>query len=462
MNFPHPPAIDRSWTIPPHSPRPQQVPRGRSPLVETLRADPASAAAFWRAVQTQGTPLVEGVGPIRDYTFLHRGGDHVRRVALVTNKLLDPTRPDDALLERVPGTDVWALTLRLGAGWRGTYSLAVDAPQALDRSAHARRLPDAVADDARHANAEAVRAPAPHRPGAGAGQLLAARRRRSLAVTDPARHAAVNDWYDLLELARPDPRSREFGLTGESVCAGPQAPRPLRTPSPAPPGRVESAGTTGRAWWHVPDIDPGDRGWDVLVLADGDRWTGRGSAALDALAHSGTVAPTATLLLSHGGRDQRVDELSCNPRTVEAVLDLIDEAPETELGGRLTRDPERTTFAGQSLGGLQALYAQALAPERFGASISQSGSFWWPNSPAPEQAQWLTRQLAAAEVRLDRVHLEVGLAEWVLVDLTRELAQVLAPRCAHLSYAEFDGGHDPACWVVGLPHAIAALSASRS
>ena len=40
---------------------------------------------------------------------------------------------------------------------------------------------------------------------------------------------------------------------------------------------------------------------------------------------------------------------------------------------------DRTVVAGQSFGGLSALYAGLHWPERFGCVLSQSGSYWWPH-----------------------------------------------------------------------------------
>ncbi|MGB4779924.1 alpha/beta hydrolase-fold protein, partial [Microbacterium sp.] len=209
--------------------------------------------------------------------------------------------------------------------------------------------------------------------------------------------------------------------------------------------------------WHVPAVDPGPEVWDVLVLLDGDRWAAGGTARLDGWAESGVLPPTATLLLGHGGLEERVADLTCNPRLIAEITALIDAAP-AALGAPVTRDADRTTITGQSLGGLTALYAQCLAPERFGASVCQSGSFWWPNPLGGEPAEWLTRAIRDSDARLGRVHLEVGLAEWVVLEPTRRLRAELEDRCALLDYREFDGGHDPACWEASLPHALHRLT----
>ncbi|GAA1469176.1 enterochelin esterase domain-containing protein [Microbacterium thalassium] len=420
----------RRRAVPPHAARSAGLSRGESPAVQALAADPTPAAieAFWDRVVAVGTPLVEGDGPLRDYTFVHRG--EARRVALIINKLVDDTTLADALLRRVPGTDVWALTVRLGAGWRGTYALAVDDGTAL-------ALTDAELAE------------------------LDVRRGRSLSVAGASRHPSLHAWYDLLRMSRPDPHATGRSLLG-SAAAGPEAPPEWRMPTRPSPGRVIGAPHPRRAArWHVPDLDPGPEGWDVLVLLDGDRWLDDDPGLLDAWAAAGVVPPTATLVLGHGALEARVADLTCNPGLIADIVELIDAAPGV-LGAPVAATADRTTIAGQSLGGLTALYAQCLEPGRFGASVCQSGSFWWPNPQGGEPAEWLSRTIDESATRLGRVHLEVGTNEWVLLDPTRRLRDVLAGRCDHLAYVEFDGGHDPACWAAGLPHALHRVTQHRA
>jgi enterochelin esterase family protein len=45
-----------------------------------------------------------------------------------------------------------------------------------------------------------------------------------------------------------------------------------------------------------------------------------------------------------------------------------------------------------------------------------------------------------------RCYLEVGLQEWVLLPMARHLRDVLDAREYPLTYAEYNGGHDFACW----------------
>lgn len=89
----------------------------------------ALAAEFWQEAESLGTPLVEeldGAPGHRAVTFLWRGHRATRQVLFFGNRLTDRAHLAGSLLERVPGTEVWHLGLRLRADHRGSYRLAAD------------------------------------------------------------------------------------------------------------------------------------------------------------------------------------------------------------------------------------------------------------------------------------------------------------------------------------------------
>ncbi|WP_030253870.1 enterochelin esterase domain-containing protein [Streptomyces violens] len=112
--------------------------RTAGPCVERLAARLATAieaqrpvllADFWAEVERRGTPLVEEAAdsPGRyAVTFLWRGHRATCQVLLLADGLTDPGDLASALLERLPGTDVWHLTYLLPAGSGGAYRLAAD------------------------------------------------------------------------------------------------------------------------------------------------------------------------------------------------------------------------------------------------------------------------------------------------------------------------------------------------
>ncbi|MGO1305997.1 MAG: enterochelin esterase domain-containing protein [Microbacterium gubbeenense] len=408
----------RALTTPPHTPRRVGVERGSSPAVEAVRDDPSSAEEFWERIVRDGTPLVEGTGSVREYTWAHRG--EAERVALVAGKLTDDTTMDDVMFERLPGTDLFALTLRIRSDWRGTYALAVD-----DGS------------------------PAEPSP------ALAERRARALGVTDPARHDRVTAWYELVIRSRPDPLAREQ-FRGASVASGPDAPPlPERASSDEAchifPARIPSAsGGVREAVWYLPHGIA--RAGGVIVMLDGDRRLADGEAEFAAWARAHLAADTAVLLLGHGSLAERDADLTCNPALVDDLRALLADAPI-----EIPAHPERTAIQGSSLGGLSALYAQCVAPEVFGTSICQSPSFWWPNAKSGHDPEWLTTALASSAARLRNVHLSVGSDEWVLLDPVRRMRDVVRTRADRLDYEEFAGGHDVPCWEASLPRVLRAF-----
>jgi enterochelin esterase family protein len=151
----------------------------------------------------------------------------------------------------------------------------------------------------------------------------------------------------------------------------------------------------------------------------------------------------------------RVAELTCNPGFLSFLLD--DVFAEVARRWTITSDPCRVVVAGQSRGGLSALYAACARPDRVANVVAQSGSFWWPNDPV--DAEWLTARLRTEPPPAGAIYLEVGTYEWVLLEPTRRLRDVLMDRGAELSYREFTGGHDRACWRGSLLDGLRAVTA---
>jgi enterochelin esterase family protein len=126
--------------------------------------------------------------------------------------------------------------------------------------------------------------------------------------------------------------------------------------------------------------------------------------------------------------------------------------------GAITADPARTIVAGQSLGGLTAVFATTVAPRRFGCALALSGSFWWPNPAGGAAAEWLTAAVAHG-APAHGIHLEVGSDEHVLLGPTRRMCAALRARGDPVGYREFSGGHDRACWRGGFVEGLVSLTA---
>jgi enterochelin esterase-like enzyme len=424
-------------TVPPQVARPAPPQRLDPRTACAVLAD-AGRPGFWARVRAAGTPLVDpipGDEQHRAVTFLWRGAGP-SDVLVLANKLADPATIDRCRMQRLPGTDVWALTYRLPRDWRGSFQLAPLSPGA----------------------APAVTGPEAER--------IALRRQRATAVAAPADRAALHRWFDALALARPDPYAREHLPDGTSVASLPDAPpQPWSRPDPAiPAGPVvqdvlpaDRLGSVHGVWAHHPAGVAADEALPLLLVLDGGRWAELGlPRTLDALHAAGRLPPMRTIGVASGGVATRTRALTCND---DFTAFLAGAVPAWAAGhGAATTDPARTIVAGQSLGGLTAIYATCARPERFGCAIALSGSFWWPNPAGGAAAEWLTDAVAHAP-RSSGIHLEVGTDEWVLREPTRRMRDALRARGDAVTYREFSGGHDPACWRSGLVDGLIALTA---
>lgn len=425
------PAVPRPprWT---KDPPPPVAP---SPAIAALAAEVAASpddpgapvAAFWAAAARTGVPLVEpvpGRPGERIVTFLwrdrHGAGPGTCGVVLLANKLTDPTVPAQSALERLPGTDVWHRAFRLSTAWHGTYALAPDDG-------------GAVAEDA---------------------QLGPASR-----------------WSGVATRPGPDPlnpRTFPGAVPGStlSVLELPAAPpQPFaRRPPGAPRGTLEEVAVPGlpgdplrRAWVHVP-APPGAASAEIphrlLVLMDGDEWTGRrdAPAILDALHHAGRIPPTITLLVDGGDVATRWADMTAGAPYLELLAGTLP----AWMRERYPVGPRRedVVLAGQSLGGLAALRAAAHAPERVGAVLLQSASLWWGGQGSAAAPSPAVEELRARPPVGVRVHARVGRDEWVLLRSHRALAGVLADAGVEHELAEYEGGHDAWCWRGGLAQGL--------
>ncbi|MET9148702.1 alpha/beta fold hydrolase [Streptomyces sp. NPDC004042] len=170
------------------------------------------------------------------------------------------------------------------------------------------------------------------------------------------------------------------GMGGDrSVTATPDAPPQPHWPSvgaddvlPLPRTRIRwpAARLGGR---RTVRVHPVGGGGPVVLLLDGDDWLylHPAMAAFDAAVAAGDV-PAVTLVFVPS-RD-RPAEFGCRPELWESVREEL--LPLVADSG-VPADPDRLVVAGQSLGGLSALYAALEFPELVSRVACQSGSFWW-------------------------------------------------------------------------------------
>ncbi|HET6855929.1 MAG TPA: alpha/beta hydrolase-fold protein [Streptomyces sp.] len=164
-----------------------------------------------------------------------------------------------------------------------------------------------------------------------------------------------------------------------SIAATPDAPDQPHWPAvgpddilPLPRTRIRWASERlgGR---RTVRVHPAGGGGPVVLLLDGDDWLHLHPAmtAFDSAVAAGEMPPVTLVFLP--AKDRRA-EFACRPELWEAVRDEL--LPLVADSG-VTADLDRLVVAGQSLGGLSAMYAALQFPELVSRIACQSASFWW-------------------------------------------------------------------------------------
>ncbi|MBQ0826978.1 enterochelin esterase [Streptomyces tagetis] len=393
----------------------------------------ALADEFWAEAERRGTPLVERIGGApghRAVTFLWRGHRTTRQVLLLGNRITDRDHLAGSLLEPVPGTDVWHLGLRLRSDHRGIYRMAADISLGLPPEE-----PVALQRWLRSLSAHAAADPL---------------NRRRIAARWRVADGSV--------FALPDAPAEPWAGRRGTVPAG-RVER-HRVPAGPPVGDRD-------AWVYLPprQEDADGEPLPVVVLCDGDMWFGRlgFGDTLDALIADRALPPLVVVAPDAVDRETRRRDLGGREPFVAFLADEL--LPWAAGRWPLSTDPRRTVVAGQSLGGVTALYAGHLRPERFGNVLSQSASLWWhpglaatagPPPPGGD-TPWLAGQYASGPARPLTVHLDAGLHEGSSAGDHRVLYETLRSAGYRVSLDTYNGGHDHACWHVALASGLVRL-----
>lgn len=329
-------------------------------------------------------------------------------------------------LVRISGTDVWQWQGEFSPNWRGSYCF----------------IPSEHDDDF----ADAV-----------------------FATDPPDRMALREGWRKLLPKAIADPRNRQHwrGGRGHPVSALEMPEAPLqpgwdRPDTPYQPARCitwQSAklGNTRRVWiFTTGEQTPHER--PLAVLLDGQFWAESMPVwpALTALTLDGQLPPAVYVLIDVIDTAHRTRELPCNPDFWLAVQDEL--LPQVQTLAPFSERADRTVVAGQSFGGLSALYAGLHWPPRFGCVLSQSGSFWWPHRGGQQDGviieQLKNQQLSAHGLR---IVLEAGRREPLIFRACEALYAGLQQTQQPVFWRPVDGGHDALCWRGGLTQGLMTL-----
>lgn len=328
-------------------------------------------------------------------------------------------------MQRINGTNVWCWSVSLSANWRGSYCF----------------IPTARDD------------------------IFAA-----LAADEtPGRNVLREGWRQLLPQAIADPLNPQSwrGGRGHAVSAleMPNAPvqpgwdQPAAPDCPAVCLQWHSARlcNTRRVWiFTTGDDQPEAR--PLAILLDGQFWAQSMPVwpALASLTHRGDLPPAVYLLIDAIDTSHRSRELPCNADFWLAVQQEL--LPLVKATTAFSNDPQRTVVAGQSFGGLSALYAGLNWPARFGCVLSQSGSFWWPHRGGHQDGA-IVEQLKSGKVSVQglRIVLEAGIREPIIFRANQALYAQLPSAPQSIFWRQVDGGHDALCWRGGLMQGLMTL-----
>lgn len=432
---------------------------GSVQLLTAVDPAPVGSEAWWAALARTGTPLVspDPEDASRDLvTFVHRDAA-AAAVFVDVQPFTDRSRLTEGLLERVPGTDVWARTFRASRGWVGAYGFLpldeVPQPPAGRDTPEARAwwlglLARKVADPlnpwpALHGmrgDVTSLAAASGGLPDVAASVRVAASPARPGALThhvwrrtDLEPVADVDTWVYL-----PPPGLRGPG-SGE-IWSG-----------EAGSGEVRSGGGDAAA------------GLPLVVVHDGQQWEADGhlAATLDHAIAAGVLPPLVAVLVSSGTHAERSRDLTLDRAHLDGIADAL--VPDvarlaSAQGVQVTTDPARTAVAGQSYGGLAAVGAVLDRPDRFGLALGQSASLWWPDH-TDATLEEVPRRLADRTGGAARVVLQVGAHEGFLTVANRRVRDLLAGSGELAGYVEVDGGHDWAWWRLRLVDGLRMLLA---
>ncbi|MED9401561.1 enterochelin esterase [Escherichia marmotae] len=324
-------------------------------------------------------------------------------------------------MQRIAGTDVWQWTTQLNANWRGSYCF----------------IPTERAD--------------------------------IFSTPSPDRLELREGWQKLLPQAIADPLNPQSwkGGRGHAVSAleMPQAPlQPgwdcRQTPENSAreiTWRSERLGNSRRVWiFTTGDVPAEER--PLAILLDGEFWAQSMPvwSPLTSLTCRQQLPPAVYVLIDAIDTAHRARELPCNADFWLAVQQEL--LPLVKAITPFSDRADRTVVAGQSFGGLSALYAGLHWPERFGCVLSQSGSYWWPHRSGQPEGQ-LIEQLKSGDVSAEglRIVLEAGIREPVIMRANQALYAQLQTTQQSIFWRQVDGGHDALCWRGGLMQGLIDL-----
>ncbi|MCF6475977.1 enterochelin esterase [Nonomuraea sp. MG754425] len=258
------------------------------------------------------------------------------------------------------------------------------------------------------------------------------------------------------EAAYADPLNPVGAGGDRSIAATPDAPAQPHWPAvgaadvlPLPRVRVRWASERlgGR---RTVRVHPAGGGGPAVLLLDGDDWLHLhpAMAAFDSAVACGDLPPVTLVFVPVRDREA---EFACRPELWEAIRDEL--LPLVADSG-VPAGRDRLVVAGQSLGGLSAMYAALEFPGLISGLACQSASFWWAPGVADladpmggaAGGAIAARLRAGADLAGLRIAFDVGEHESRMLPHC-ELVETLAERAgATVRVSRSASGHDRAGW----------------
>ena len=331
---------------------------------------------FWQRVSAEGVPLIEPIPGDEKYglvTFLYRADETTHHVVLHSELLRGMwwDRWSDALLERLPNTDLFYRSYRVPVEMRFVYWLSPNRPLV-----HISR----DVEDTDH-----------------------------YLHIDPLNPRVFRQDLDRSYVEMPAAPAQPWWQERDGVPRGTLEMMPWHSPM---------LGNDRTVWIYRPagamsGMDP----LAFLLLFDGDIFTTYipGSTILDNLIAEKRIPPLVVLMLDSPNRSE---ELYCSERFTDFLAGEL--VPWSRQSLPVTHDPAQSVVGGVSAGGLAAAFTALRHPELFGNILSNSGAFQWSKDAyasklwsyaIPPEDCWLAQEFAARERLPLRFHLDAGLLE---------------------------------------------------
>jgi enterochelin esterase family protein len=400
---------------------PQGSPTPQSSTIQALARQIADGHAnavsdFWSQIARQHTPVIEPDSPNYSLvTFVWRGDQETKNVVVITPLAL--INFSEAILQNLPGTDVWYKTYHMRNDAHMSYRFAVN---------------DSLVP---------------------VGQ-------------DPDFFARMKSW----QLDANNPLHSDVGLgIIASVLELPGAPTDKWTRNS--PGAAEGSldkyefrsdllHNQRPAWLYTPaNFDPAIS-YPLLVIMDGDSYISLVPmpTILDNLIAARMIPPVIAVLLGNAPDNAREVEMNCNQTWSDSLVKEV--LPWLRTRHNLKFTDANVTIIGDSLSGLAAACVARDYPKVFSKVISQSGSYY--RAPAGDEPEWLARHLAADPPIPVQFYLEIGLLETAsipsrdpsMLTANRHLRDVLTAKGNRIRYVEHYSGHEHLSWRATIPDAL--------